>query len=134
MSGLSLVTYSHNDHAFAGELLAYADRFGVPLLEKLLVDDASDPPYVPAPEEQGLRLIRLDDNVGAAQAKFRGINASTGEIVLSLDCDIRPHIHWLKGALGLLRDPAVGLVGAACTPARKAGFLAAALYRTSLAP
>ncbi|MCL1915579.1 MAG: glycosyltransferase family 2 protein [Desulfovibrionaceae bacterium] len=134
MSGLSLVTYSHNDHAFAGELLAYADRFGVPLLEKLLVDDASAPPYVPAPEGRELRLIRLDDNVGAAQAKFKGINASMGEIVFSLDCDIRPHIHWLKGALGLLRDPAVGLVGAACTPARKAGFLAAALYRTSLVP
>ncbi|MDR2503277.1 MAG: glycosyltransferase family 2 protein [Deltaproteobacteria bacterium] len=137
MPGLSLVTYSRNDHAFADELLGYAPQFGVPLLEAILVDDASSPPYT-APQEThqalNMRVIRLERNAGAAQAKIRGLNAARGEIIFSLDADIRPHVRWLKGALPLLGHPGTGLVGAACSPARKAGYLAEALFRTGRVP
>ena len=137
MPGLSLISYSRDDHAFVDELLGHAHNWRVPLLETVLVDDASAVPYTLPPglsPHLNFRLLRIEHNVGAAQAKIHGLNAAKGEILFSLDADIRPHLRWLKEALPLLGEPGVGLVGAACTPARKGGYLAEALHRSALPP
>jgi glycosyltransferase involved in cell wall biosynthesis len=134
MPGLSLVTYTYNDHHFVDDLLGYAQKFVVPVGEIVVVDDASTIPYVPAPASlsgPSVRVVAHDANAGPSQAKRTGLNAASGDILFSLDADIRPHIGWLKNALLLLADPAAGIVGADCIPARKAGSLAAALHGTA---
>jgi glycosyltransferase involved in cell wall biosynthesis len=131
MPGLSLVTYTYNDHHFVDDLLGYAQKFAVPVEELVVVDDASAVPYVPAPallSGPAVRVVVHDANAGPSQAKRTGLNAASGDILFSLDADIRPHVGWLKNALPLLADPAAGIVGADCIPARKAGSLAAALH------
>jgi glycosyltransferase involved in cell wall biosynthesis len=136
MPGLSLVTYTYNDHHFVDDLLGYAQKFVAPLeeivvVEIVVVDDASAVPYVPAPallSGPDIRVVVHDANAGPSQAKRTGLNAASGDILFSLDADIRPHLGWLKNALPLLADPAAGIVGADCIPARKAGSLAAALH------
>ncbi|MDR2124786.1 MAG: glycosyltransferase [Desulfovibrio sp.] len=131
MPGLSLVTYTYNDHHFVDDLLDYAQKFVVPVAEIVVVDDASAQPYVPAPalfSGPDIRVVAHDANAGPSQAKRTGLNTASGDILFSLDADIRPHIGWLKNALPLLADPGTGIVGADCIPARKAGSLAAALH------
>ncbi|MDR1946327.1 MAG: glycosyltransferase [Desulfovibrio sp.] len=133
MPGLSLVTYSYNDHHFVDELLYYTQKFSAPVTEIVVVDDASSIPWVPSREFSGgpdIRTIRHSANTGPSQAKRTGLSTASGDILFSLDADIRPHIGWLKNALSLLADPAIGLVGTVCVPARKAGSLAAALHKT----
>jgi glycosyltransferase involved in cell wall biosynthesis len=131
--GLSFVTYTYNDGRFVDDLVAYAQKFSVPVTEIIVVDDASIVPYVPKlgrhsrPE---IRVVGNSVNVGPSLAKRTGLNAASGDILFSLDADIRPHIDWLKNALPLLADSGTGIVGATCVPARKAGSLAAALHRT----
>lgn len=129
--GISLVTYSYNDHDFANALIAYARGFGVPFQEMIVVDDASRDPFVAREAENRLiKCLRLNENAGSAHVKRHGLNAASGGIVFSMDADIRPHAKWLMDSLALLKDPAVGLIGASCIPGRTAGYLGAALHRT----
>ena len=131
--GVSLVTYSYNDHAFADAMIVYAKNFVVPLREIVVTDDASIVPYTPAIPENTVTCpvipFRLETNAGSAHVKRHGLNKASGSIILSLDADIRPHSGWLRDSLPLLKDTSVGLVGATCIPARNAGFLSAALHR-----
>jgi glycosyltransferase involved in cell wall biosynthesis len=130
-SGISLVTYTYNDHAMVDELLRHAGLFAVPFQEILVVDDGSASTYRPSGGKPPARLIRHAVNAGPAQAKRSGIAQATGSAILSLDADIRPHPAWLKDSLRLLSDPAVGLVGGSPQPLRQASSLSAALSRTS---
>ena len=60
-------------------------------------------------------LIRFETQRGPAQAKKYALDfvfKAGAEVVLSLDCDIRPHPRWLEQALPLLKSSEVGLVGA----------------------
>ncbi|MDR2055242.1 MAG: glycosyltransferase [Desulfovibrio sp.] len=122
---LSLVTYTYNDHDFALDLLKTVPSFARPD-EIVVVDDGSAVPF-PAPE--GVRVVRTESNRGPAQAKRLGIGAARGDVVLSLDCDIRPHRRWLHNALPLLADPKVALVGATIIPALADNYLSRALHR-----
>ncbi|MDR2744075.1 MAG: glycosyltransferase [Desulfovibrio sp.] len=122
---LSLVTYTYNDHDFALDLLKTVPSFARPD-EIIVVDDGSAVPF-PAPE--GVRVVRSEGNRGPAQAKRLGIGAARGDIVLSLDCDIRPHRRWIHNALPLLADPKVALVGATIIPALADNYLSRALHR-----
>jgi GT2 family glycosyltransferase len=130
-SGISLVTYTYNDHALIDELLHYAGIFAVPLQEVLVVDDGSARPYAPS-GACGLpvRVIRHAANAGPAAAKRSGLDRASGGVIFSLDADIRPHAAWLKDSLPLLTDPAIGLVGGSPLPLRQASSLSAAVYRT----
>lgn len=49
--------------------------------------------------------------MGPAGAKRVGISACRGELVLSMDCDVRPSPRWLAAAAPRALDPSVGLVG-----------------------
>jgi glycosyltransferase involved in cell wall biosynthesis len=122
---LSLVTYTYNDHDFALDLLKSVPSFARPD-EIIVVDDGS---AVPFPVPDGVRVVRSESNRGPAQAKRLGIGAARGDVVLSLDCDIRPHRRWLHSALPLLADPKVALVGATIIPALADNYLSRALHR-----
>jgi GT2 family glycosyltransferase len=129
--GISLVTYTYNDHRMVDELLAYGKVFSVPFQEIVVVDDGSATPYAaPGALPCLVTVIRNDSNTGPAPAKRAGMNAAAGAVVFSLDADIRPHARWLESSLRLLADPAVGLVGSLCIPARNASSLSVAVHRT----
>ena len=123
---ISLITYTYNDHAFAADLLRHLRSFGIPFHEILVVDDASAEPF---PPQEGVRVLRLPENVGPGQAKRAGINAASGDVVLSLDADIRLSAPWLRHALQRLADAAVGVVGATILPALADNYLSRALHK-----
>ena len=134
---LSVVTYTYNDAAYAAGLLRSLDGWGVPLAERIVVDDASDPPAV-FPDSPGIILLRQAGNLGPARTKAAGLALARGDVLVSVDCDIRPHRRFVRHALSLLADPGVGLVGAGSiryagrlTPATRWENRQAARYRTS---
>ena len=129
---LSLVTYTFNDHDFVAGLLTYIRCFKPPPVEIIIVDDASNQPYSPpASLPWKTTILRAKENMGPGQTKRLGLSAASGEVIFSLDADIRPHAKWLAHSLALLEDESVGLVGSACAPNRTASALGAALYRTA---
>jgi hypothetical protein len=124
---LSLVTYTYNDHEFVHELLRTAVASVRPD-EIIVVDDFSLTPFSPKP---GVTVLRPRRNLGPAGAKRLGLEAAGGDVVLSVDCDIRFHRRWLHTALPLLAEPDVALVGASIMPALADNFLSRALHKTS---
>jgi GT2 family glycosyltransferase len=130
-SGISLITYTFDDHDFVHALIRHVAGFALPFSEIVVVDDASFEPFAPQyPLDSRIKILRMDDNIGPPATKRRGLNAVAGDIVFSVDADVRPHAKWLADSLDLLRDPATGLVGASIVRARTAGYLGAALHRT----
>ncbi|MDR2076968.1 MAG: glycosyltransferase [Desulfovibrio sp.] len=124
---LSLVTYSYNDHDFVLELLRHGQNFIRPD-EIIVVDDGSDPPFPPM---ERVKVLRSPQNLGPAGAKRLGLGEARGEVVLSIDGDIRMDRRWLAAALPLLTDPKIALVGASVIPSLADNYLSRALYRTS---
>ncbi|MDR2574382.1 MAG: glycosyltransferase [Desulfovibrio sp.] len=122
---LSFVTYTFNDHDFVLDMLKAASVFARPD-EIIVVDDGS---AVPFPQRDGVRVVRPERNLGPARAKSLGIGAARGDVVFSLDCDIRPDRRWLHNALPLLADPKVALVGATIVPALADNYLSRALHK-----
>ena len=60
---LSVVPYTYNDAAYAAGLLRSLNGWGLPLAERIVMDDASAPPAV-FPDSPGIMLLRQPRNLG----------------------------------------------------------------------
>lgn len=61
-----------------------------PVLEIIIVDDASSPPItfdVLGISDPRIRIVRLEKNVGAAGARWAGVDVAQGELIAFLDAD-----------------------------------------------
>lgn len=112
MSGISLCSYTYNDAALLHRLLSEVPLWVTPPDEIILVDDGSKQPFELAPEEKNLpvRLIRLEENQGFTRAKHTGMWEATGDIIVSLDCDVSLRGDFLRNAAHILLDDSIGLV------------------------
>jgi glycosyltransferase involved in cell wall biosynthesis len=80
--------------------------------EVIVVDDASKDETGQMAESYGCRVVRLPQNVGAAEAKNIGAHAAQGDVVLFTDADILVQPETLGLIVEGLDDPAVsGVVG-----------------------
>ncbi len=109
--GLSVITYTYDDHELAAGLLASIDQWDFEPQEVVVVDDGSKTTFAPPPGPRLPRVVRLPDNQGPAQAKVAGLGAASGRFLLSLDADIRLPPDWATRLLPLAARPQVGLVG-----------------------
>jgi len=107
---VSLCTCTFNDAALADGLLAATAAWSVRPGEIVVCDDGSDPPYVPGDGLPEVRLVRHARNLGITRAKHDVLGAATGEILVFMDCDVRPEPDWLRLCLPLLARPDIGLV------------------------
>ena len=57
-----------------------------------------------------VKIIRSPGNRGIVQAKHSGINAASGDVILSLDCDSRISPNFLSRTAHLLQELNIGLV------------------------
>lgn len=69
--------------------------------EVIVVDDGSDPPAVlpTSAKRAGVRIIRQDKSVGAAEARNIGAASSRGKYLFFLDVDTKLHSGWYKEVL-----------------------------------
>lgn len=116
---LAMVTYTFNDARLADGLLRSVPTWSVRPQRVLVVDDGSATAYAPPQMPEGappVAIERLDENRGPAGAKAHGLAAvADSDMVLSVDCDIRPAPYWVARAKELLAEEGVGLVGGIIT-------------------
>ncbi|WP_027368775.1 glycosyltransferase family 2 protein [Desulfocurvibacter africanus] len=105
-----LCTYTYNDAELTLELMRSVASWTRRPNEIVIVDDGSAKPFPDARIER-VRVLRIPINSGPAKAKAYGLSACQGDIILSMDCDIRLDPEWLEHCLPSVREPDVGIVG-----------------------
>ncbi|EFL51147.1 glycosyl transferase family 2 [Solidesulfovibrio fructosivorans JJ]] len=123
--GLSVISYTYEDHGLAADLVASIDSWDFRPREIIVVDDGSSEPFSPPASDPALRVLRLTPNQGPGQAKIAGLSAASGRFLLSVDADIRLPPDWVTRALPLASRPEVGLVSAPILTEAGDGLLAA---------
>lgn len=113
MRRITLCSYTYNDAALLHGLLAEVRSWATAPDEIILIDDGSDRPFELTAEEKTLplRLIRQPENMGFTRTKHRAMCEAAGDIIVSLDCDVKLSGDFAGNAADILRDPEVGLVG-----------------------
>lgn len=115
---VSVVVAARNEARRIGALLNDLALQGYPreLLEIIVIDDSSTDTtaeIVTQHSDTGVRLIQLEHTPpGWSPKKFalqKGIEASTGEIILTTDADCRVGPRWIEGMVAGF-DDSVGLV------------------------
>ena len=78
-----------------------------PDAELVLIDNTGT--YVPPCEIS--QLLTQETNIGCCSAKALGAKVSSGEIIITMDCDAYPHEGWLAPLLRVFDDGSVGMAG-----------------------
>jgi len=109
---VSVVIPVFNGGAGLEKCLAAVYASSYPVLECILVDDASTDGMVnPAAERYGARVVRLDNQLGPAKARNRGVTEARGDIIFFTDADVVLHPDALELAVQALQsDPELGAV------------------------
>lgn len=101
-----------------GEPLAVLERclvgctgLSYPHVTVWVLDDSGRPAVRALAERQGCRYLSRPNRHHAKAGNLNaGLAASTGELVAVFDADFVPQRHFLERTIGLLSEPAVGLV------------------------
>ncbi len=85
---VSVVIPTHNGAATLAACLESLQASSLPPDEIVVVDDASSDGSAEIAQQLQCRVVRLDENIGAARAKNRGAAAATGDILFFTDDDV----------------------------------------------
>lgn len=128
---ISLVTYTYNDHEFVIRQIKKALQLMPLVSEIIVVDDGSNQQFH-FDTKNKIITLHHEINKGPAEAKKTGMNAASGEYILSVDCDIDFSQQWLRTSLQYLSENSVGLVGAKVINKNYGDHLSKALYYQSM--
>src|SRR4051812_43289532 len=106
----SVVVCTKNRPAELEKCLAGVSRQTILPMEVLVVDNANDERALALSKKMGTRYCQ-EINIGASQARNRGISESKGDIIAYLDDDAYPDSDWLANFLRAFNDPDVMAVG-----------------------
>lgn len=106
MRTCSVVVVVWGDPALTDQCLTEIVRTA-PGVELVVIDNTGT--YAP-PCDVSL-LLTQETNVGCCAGKILGVENSTGEIIVTLDCDAYPHEGWLEPLLSVFDDETVGMAG-----------------------
>lgn len=78
------------------------------LKEIIVVDDGSSPPLISQfpkdiMQKAKVRFVRHESHTGLINAKSAGANVATGDVVVFLDCHVRPAANWHQPILEKIR-------------------------------
>lgn len=107
---IALSTYTYNDGELLRGLLDNERTWTVRPDLLHITDDGSTPPFVPPAADPRINLTRLEPNRGFTTAKATGLERCGGELLLSVDCDMRLAPDWLALTVPHALRPEVGLV------------------------
>jgi O-antigen biosynthesis protein len=92
---LSVVVCAHDAAATMDECLRHTCALDYPRLEVIVVDDGStDDTAAIARRHPRVRLVKLERNMGLAEARNAGIEEARGDLVAYLDADAAPPPEW----------------------------------------
>lgn len=105
---ISVVIPAHNAARTLPQALSALNAAQPPALEVIVVDDGSTDRTAQIAQEMGARVIRLDNNIGAAAAKNRGAENARGAVLFFTDTDIVLPPGAMELIQNALRDPQTG--------------------------
>ncbi len=109
---ISVVIPAYNAEQTLGECLRAIGSSDYEDYEVIVVDDASADDSADVALRWGCRVVRLNENVGAAVAKNLGVSEANGDVVLFTDADILLQPDTLRRVAERFEDPSVaGVVG-----------------------
>ncbi len=109
---ISVVIPAHNAVGTLDECLQAIHQSNYTDYEVIVVDDASTDSTEQVAARHGCRIVRLEQNVGAARAKNLGASEARGDVILFTDADIVLQPDTLGLIADNLKDPSVtGVVG-----------------------
>lgn len=111
-TGISVVIPVFNGGPDLEKCLTAISASSYPVLECILVDDASTDGMVDAAAERhGVRVIRLDQQCGPALARNHGVQAARGDVIFFTDADVLLHPDAIgKAAAALQSDTELAAV------------------------
>ncbi|MBM4428741.1 MAG: glycosyltransferase family 2 protein [Chloroflexi bacterium] len=120
---ISVVIPAYNATSTLHECLHAIGRSDYGEYEVVVVDDGSTDNTAGIATQYGCRVVRLQANVGAAQAKNLGVDEARGDIIVFTDADIVVQPNTLSLVAENLRDAEVaGVVGLLGPKLRYANF------------
>jgi glycosyltransferase involved in cell wall biosynthesis len=128
---LSVVIPAYNAAAFLGVCLdSVSSQRGPFEMEVIVVDDGStDETAEVARAHMGVRLVRLERNMGPSAARNAGVAAARGELIAFLDADDLWPARSLVSRLEVLRQhPEAGFVFSDCRQFDATGLRAQTLF------
>jgi glycosyltransferase involved in cell wall biosynthesis len=109
---ISVVIPAHNAARTLDECLQAVHESNYTDYEVIVVDDASTDSTEQVAARHGCRIVRLQQNIGAARAKNLGASEAKGDVILFTDADIVLQPDTLGLIAENLKDPSVaGVVG-----------------------
>lgn len=109
---VSVIIPAYNAARTLPQTLAALNHAQPPAHEVLVVDDGSMDETAQIAHDAGARVIRLENNNGAAAAKNRGAENARGDILFFTDADIVPPRDAIETIQNALRDGQMdGIVG-----------------------
>jgi glycosyltransferase involved in cell wall biosynthesis len=107
---ISVVIPVYNAAGTLAESLTAIGRSDYDQYEVIVVDDASTDDGVGVASRHACRIVRLEENIGAAAAKNLGAKEARGDIILFTDADIVLQPDTLRLVAENLEDPTVSAV------------------------
>lgn len=101
---ISVIIPVHNGERTIGRCLKSVYESGDEDFEVIVVDDGSIDKTCEIAEEFSAKVVRLDENRGAAIARNRGAELARGEILLFLDADVLVRKNILNLAFNSFQD------------------------------
>ena len=123
---VSVITPSYNSKRFIGETIASVQLQSYTNWEMIIVDDCStdgSAPYIESliMHEKRIKLIVLTENMGAAMARNRALEAAKGRYIAFLDSDDRWHPDKLERQLVFMQKNRYAFTFTAYTPISEEG-------------
>jgi GT2 family glycosyltransferase len=107
----SVIVPVHDGADFLPSCLGALTATARPDTEIIVVDDASHDDSAAVAARYGVRVIRLEHNVGAAGARNRGAGEAAGDVLVFIDADVEVAPDTLERLVGVLdRRPDVAAV------------------------
>jgi glycosyltransferase involved in cell wall biosynthesis len=93
---ISVVIVTHNRQKDVMELIKSLLDQTLKPFEIIIIDDGSNPPLNVDCENEMLKIIRFDKEIGLSSARNYGVKISRGDYIAFIDDDAIADVNWLK--------------------------------------
>ncbi len=105
MSGVSVIVPNRNRRELLEALLAKLAAGTGPIVEIVVVDDASEDGSAEAARKLGARVVRLGARGGFSRAVNRGLRECRTDLIAIVNNDVEPAPDWLEKLVAALAGP-----------------------------
>lgn len=120
---VSVVIPVRNSAKVVGDCLDSVMKLDYPTFEVIVVDDASSDNTIETVSRYPVKLLSMKEKLGAYEARNRGVDVASGQIVAFTDSDCVVDPNWLRNLLSCYTDERIAGVGGRVLAFKSDGLL-----------